>query len=92
MNIENQIMRKRSVIDFEIREMLKKSQHDKIHLVMESKENSHLYFCSLFEILQNILHEEEYLEKKIDMITCSDFHSIFALLLAGGKKVSNIRK
>ena len=92
MNIENQIMKKRSVIEFEIREMLKKSQHDKIHLVMESKENSHLYFCSLFEILQNILHEEEYLEKKIDMITCSDFHSIFALLLAGGKKVSNIRK
>ena len=26
------------------------------------------------------------------MITCSDFHSIFALLLAGGKKVTNIRK
>ena len=46
----------------------------------------------MFEIFQNILHEEEYKDKRIDMITTSDIHSVFAFLLAGGKKISNIRK
>ncbi len=26
------------------------------------------------------------------MITCADYHSVFAFLLAGGKKINNIRK
>lgn len=26
------------------------------------------------------------------MITCADFHAVFAFLLAGGKKIDNIRK
>jgi N12 class adenine-specific DNA methylase len=26
------------------------------------------------------------------MITCADFHAVFAFLLAGGKKINNIRR
>ena len=72
--------------------MIKNTDKKKIHLVLESKENSHLYFSSMYEIIQKILNEEEHQGKRIEMITTSDIHSIFAFLLAGGKKISNIRK
>lgn len=38
------------------------------------------------------MNREENSHKKIEMITCSDFHSVFAFMLAGGKKIVNMRK
>lgn len=90
--IENQISQNLSQIESQLKQIIRRSQHNKIHLVLESKENSHLHFCGLFDILQGILHQHENIHKSIDMITTSDIHSIFAFLLAGGKKISNIRK
>jgi hypothetical protein len=60
--------------------------------VLESKENSLLYYCGLYSILQEVLNHSHNQDKKIEMITCADFHSVFAFLLAGGKKINNIRK
>ena len=63
-----------------------------MHIVLEAKENSHLYYCGMFSILQEILNSSEHKDKSIDMITSSDIHSIFSFLYAGGRKINNIRR
>jgi hypothetical protein len=42
--------------------------------------------------LQEVLNHAHNQQKRIEMITCADFHSVFAFLLAGGKKLNNIRR
>lgn len=92
ISIDKEILDNASQIQYELNNILKNGPSDKLHLVLESKENSLLYYCGLYSILQEVLNHAHNQHKKIEMITCADFHSVFAFLLAGGKKIHNIRK
>lgn len=92
IGVEMEIIDKTIHYEFHINNILNNSQNNKIHLVLESKENSNLYYCGIYTILQEVLGKEQHRSKNIEMITTSDFHSIFAFLLASGKKINNIKK
>lgn len=92
IGVEMEIIDKTIHYEFHINNILNNSQNNKIHLVLESKENSNLYYCGIYAILQEVLGKEQHRSKNIEMITTSDFHSIFAFLLASGKKINNIKK
>lgn len=90
--IEKQIFDNLPQIQQNIRRMVQNATSKKLHIVLEAKENSHLYYCGMFSILQEILNSSEHKDKSIDMITSSDIHSIFSFLYAGGRKINNIRR
>lgn len=92
ISVDKEILDNTNNIEYKIDCIVRNSKSNKIHVVFESKENSHLYYCGLYSVLQQVLNKTEYQHKKVEMITCADFHSVFAFLLAGGKKIDNIRK
>jgi hypothetical protein len=92
ISVDKEILDRAGRIQYEINNILKNGRSPRLHLVLEAKENSHLYYCGLYSILQEVLNHARHQEKRIEMITCADFHAVFAFLLAGGKKINNIRK
>jgi hypothetical protein len=92
ISIDKELLDSATHIRSYLNDIITNVKSNKIHLVLESKENSHLYYCGLYSVLQEVLNQTQHQDKKIEMITCADIHSVFAFLLAGGKKLNNIRK
>lgn len=92
ISVDKEILDNAGRIQYELNDILNNGTSNRLHLVFESKENSLLYYCGLYSILQEVLNHTHNQDRKIEMITCADFHSVFAFFLAGGKKINNIRK
>lgn len=52
IGIDKQILDSAIATQSRLTNILNSTQHNKIHLVLEAKENSHLYYCGLFSLLQ----------------------------------------
>lgn len=56
ISIEKQIFDNLPKIQEDISRMILNSTSNKLHIMLEAKENSHLYYCGLFSILHDKLN------------------------------------